>query len=93
MSYAYITGPQGTDTETYMQPGRSIAGQAIGIMVLDVSYPLIPGWLRATWVSRCLDKNYHGRQDYEKGGLHSSFSLISSSIIFSGGNSRPAQMS
>ena len=43
MSYAHFRGP-GDPDETYRQPpGQAVAGAAIGILVLDLWYPLLPG--------------------------------------------------
>jgi hypothetical protein len=43
MSYAELTGEQPPDQLIKMPPGQAIAGAAIGILVLDLWYPLLPG--------------------------------------------------
>jgi len=43
MTYAYIPGPQQPDTDIQMLKGQAVAGCAIGILVLDLWYPYIPG--------------------------------------------------
>ena len=43
MTYAYIPGPGQPDEEISIPAGQAIAGGAIGILVLDLCYPLLPG--------------------------------------------------
>ena len=43
MTYAYIPGPQQPDTDIQMLKGQAVAGCAIGILVLDLWYPYLPG--------------------------------------------------
>jgi hypothetical protein len=43
MSYAYLPGPNQPETEITVPEGRAIAGHAIGIVVIDIAYPLVPG--------------------------------------------------
>ena len=43
MTYAYMPGPQQADIDIQMLKGQAVAGCAIGIMVLDLWYPYIPG--------------------------------------------------
>ena len=43
MTYAYMPGPQQPDTQIQMLKGQAVAGGAIGILVLDLWYPYIPG--------------------------------------------------
>jgi len=43
MTYAYIPGPEQPNTQIQMLKGQAIAGCAIGILVLDLWYPLLPG--------------------------------------------------
>jgi len=43
MSYAYIPEPNQPETEIVVPKGQAIAGQAIGIVVIDIWYPLVPG--------------------------------------------------
>jgi len=43
MTYEYLTGPDQPDTEIMMPKGQVIAGHAIGILVIDLWYPLLPG--------------------------------------------------
>jgi hypothetical protein len=43
MTYAYINGSGSSDAEFVMPEGQAIAGYAIGILVIDINYPLVPG--------------------------------------------------
>ena len=43
MTYAYLPGPQQPDTDIQMLKGQAVAGCAIGILVLDLWYPYLPG--------------------------------------------------
>lgn len=43
MTYANLTGLRQPDTCIKMPPGQAVAGAAIGILVLDLWYPLLPG--------------------------------------------------
>ena len=43
MTYAYMPGPQQPNTDIQMIKGQAVAGCAIGIMVLDLWYPYLPG--------------------------------------------------
>jgi hypothetical protein len=43
MTHALITGVGQPDTEIIMPQGQAIAGCAIGIVVIDIWYPLLPG--------------------------------------------------
>ena len=43
MTYAYLPGPEQPDTQIQMLKGQAIAGCAIGILVLDLWYPYMPG--------------------------------------------------
>lgn len=43
MTYSYIPGPKQPDTEITAPKGMAMAGSAIGILALDVWYPIIPG--------------------------------------------------
>ena len=43
MTYAYMPGPQQPDTDIQMLKGQAVAGCAIGILVLDLWYPYVPG--------------------------------------------------
>jgi len=43
MTYAYMPGPQQPNTDIQMIKGQAIAGCAIGIVVLELWYPLVPG--------------------------------------------------
>lgn len=43
MNDPYIIGPTQPNTQIYVPEGRAIGGFAIGILVLDLWYPLIPG--------------------------------------------------
>ena len=43
MTYAYLPGPEQPDSIIQMPKGQAVAGQAIGILVLDLFYPLVPG--------------------------------------------------
>lgn len=43
MNDPYILGPTQPNTQIYVPEGRAIGGFAIGILVLDLWYPLIPG--------------------------------------------------
>jgi len=43
MTYAYIPGPEQPNTQIQMLKGQAIAGCAIGILVLDLWYPYVPG--------------------------------------------------
>jgi hypothetical protein len=43
MTYGYMPGPEQPDTEIQMLKGQAVAGCAIGILVLDLWYPYIPG--------------------------------------------------
>ena len=51
MTYSYIPGPEQPDTVIVMPKGQAIAGAAVGILVLDLSYPIMPGNVAnaATW--------------------------------------------
>jgi len=39
----FMTGPYQRDTQIFNTKGRAIAGNAIGVLVLDLHYPLVPG--------------------------------------------------
>jgi aspartate/glutamate racemase len=43
MSYAYISGLAQHEGEIRVSKGRAIGGQAVGIIVIDVWYPMVPG--------------------------------------------------
>jgi len=43
MTYAYMAGPEQPDTQIQMLKGQAVAGCAIGILVLDLWYPYMPG--------------------------------------------------
>lgn len=43
MTYAYLPGPGQPDGEIRSLPGQAIGGCSIGILVLDLRYPLLPG--------------------------------------------------
>lgn len=43
MTYAYMPGPEQPNTDIQMIKGQAIAGCAIGIVVLDLWYPYVPG--------------------------------------------------
>ena len=43
MTYAYIPGPEQPDVDIQMIKGQAVAGCAIGILVLDLWYPYMPG--------------------------------------------------
>ena len=43
MTYAYMPGPEQPDTQIQMLKGQAVAGCAIGILVLDLWYPYMPG--------------------------------------------------
>jgi hypothetical protein len=43
MSYAHLSGPDQPEAEIVARRGQSISGQAIGIVVIDTCYPLVPG--------------------------------------------------
>lgn len=43
MTYENIHGANQPDTEILMPKGQAIAGHAIGIIVMDIWYPLLPG--------------------------------------------------
>ena len=43
MSHAYLEGPGQPDREILMPKGQAIAGHALGIVVIDIWYPLLPG--------------------------------------------------
>ena len=43
MTYAYIPGPEQPNTQIQMLKGQAVAGCAIGILVLDLWYPYMPG--------------------------------------------------
>ena len=43
MTYAYLPGPEQPDTDIQMLKGQAVAGYAIGILVLDLWYPYMPG--------------------------------------------------
>ncbi len=43
MTYAWILGTEQPDTDIQMIKGQAIAGSAIGILVLDLWYPYMPG--------------------------------------------------
>jgi len=43
MTYAYMPGPEQPDTDIQMIKGQAVAGCAIGILVLDLWYPYVPG--------------------------------------------------
>ena len=41
--YGYLTGLSQPDTDVSIPKGQAIAGHAVGILVLDLHYPYIPG--------------------------------------------------
>jgi hypothetical protein len=43
MSYSYLSGPGQPNVKVSTGKGQSVAGCAIGILVLDLRYPLFPG--------------------------------------------------
>ncbi len=43
MSYAFITGPEQPNADITTIQGQAVAGQAVGILVIDTWYPLVPG--------------------------------------------------
>ncbi len=43
MKDPYIIGPMQPNTQIFVSKGKVIGGHAIGILVLDLWYPLIPG--------------------------------------------------
>ena len=43
MTYGFMPGPGQVDTEISMPKGQAVAGSAIGILVLDLWYPYMPG--------------------------------------------------
>ena len=43
MAYSYLPGPGQPDVVVVMPKGQAIAGHAIGIIVIDIWYPLMPG--------------------------------------------------
>ena len=43
MTYAYMSGPEQPDVDIQMAKGQAVAGCAIGILALDLWYPLMPG--------------------------------------------------
>jgi len=43
MTYAYIPGPEQPDVDIQMIKGQAVAGCALGILVLDLWYPYMPG--------------------------------------------------
>ncbi|MCJ7572474.1 MAG: hypothetical protein MUO82_11490, partial [Candidatus Thermoplasmatota archaeon] len=43
MNYAYLSGYKQADVEIQMIKGQAVAGAAIGILVLDLWYPYVPG--------------------------------------------------
>ncbi len=43
MTYAYLPGPNQFDAEISSSKGQHVAGNAVGILVLPVWYPLFPG--------------------------------------------------
>lgn len=43
MSYSFIPGPEQPDEIVSVGPNQAIAGAAVGILVLDLSYPYMPG--------------------------------------------------
>ena len=43
MTYAWMPGPEQPNTEIKMLKGQVVAGAAIGILVLDLWYPYMPG--------------------------------------------------
>lgn len=43
MTYAWMPGPEQPNTEIRMLKGQAVAGAAIGILVLDLWYPYMPG--------------------------------------------------
>ena len=43
MTYSYFNGNKQPDEDIQMIKGQSIAGSAIGILVLDLWYPYVPG--------------------------------------------------
>lgn len=43
MTFAYLPGPEPPDTEIRTPKGQATAGNAIGILVLDLWYPFLPG--------------------------------------------------
>ena len=43
MTYGFIPGPKQLDIQISMPKGQAIAGNAIGILVLDLWYPYLPG--------------------------------------------------
>ncbi|MFC1912317.1 aspartate/glutamate racemase family protein [Chloroflexota bacterium] len=43
MTYGYMPGPEQPDIDIQMIKGQAVAGCAIGILVLDLWYPYVPG--------------------------------------------------
>ena len=43
MTYAWMPGPEQPNTEIRNIKGQAVAGAAIGILVLDLWYPYVPG--------------------------------------------------
>ena len=43
MTYGYMPGPGQIDAQIPIPDGQHVAGNAIGILVLTLSYPLLPG--------------------------------------------------
>ena len=43
MVYGFMPGPEQVNTQTSIPKGQAIAGNAIGILVLDLWYPYLPG--------------------------------------------------
>lgn len=43
MTYAYMSGWEQPDTEIQIRKGQAVAGNTIGILVLDLWYPYLPG--------------------------------------------------
>ena len=43
MNYAQLPSPHQPDTEIVMPEGQSIGGYSVGIIVINVNYPLMPG--------------------------------------------------
>ena len=43
MTYGYMPGPEQADCEITIPTGQHVAGGAIGILALTLSYPLLPG--------------------------------------------------
>jgi len=43
MGYGFMLGPEQVNAQIYVPKGQAVAGSAIGILVLDVWYPYLPG--------------------------------------------------